>query len=49
MGIALADADPLGVNQIVTFDEVGRVDERELHPASVPSPLFTYNIKTSIP
>jgi len=27
--IALADADPLGVNQNVTFDEVGGLDDRE--------------------
>lgn len=27
---ALADADPLGVNQNVTFDEVGGLDDREL-------------------
>jgi ATPase family AAA domain-containing protein 2 len=26
---ALADADPLGVNQNVTFDEVGGLDDRE--------------------
>lgn len=26
---ALADADPLGVNQNVTFDEVGGLDERK--------------------
>ena len=26
---ALADADPLGVNVNVTFDEVGGLDERE--------------------
>jgi hypothetical protein len=26
---ALADADPLGVNQNVTFDEVGGLDNRE--------------------
>lgn len=25
---ALADADPLGVNQNVTFDEVGGLDDR---------------------
>ena len=25
---ALADADPLGVNQSVTFDEVGGLDDR---------------------
>jgi hypothetical protein len=31
---ALADADPLGVNQIVTFDEVGGLDDRSsCHPA----------------
>ena len=30
--IALADADPLGVNQNVTFDEVGGLDERECRP-----------------
>jgi hypothetical protein len=30
---ALADADPLGVNQNVTFDEVGGLDDRlSLHP-----------------
>ena len=27
--LALADADPLGVNQKVTFDEVGGLDDRE--------------------
>lgn len=27
--IALADADPLGVNQNVTFDEVGGLDDRQ--------------------
>ena len=27
-GAALADADPLGVNQNVTFDEVGGLDDR---------------------
>lgn len=27
--IALADADPLGVNQNVTFDEVGGLDDRK--------------------
>ena len=27
-GVALADADPLGVNQNVTFDEVGGLDDR---------------------
>lgn len=26
--LALADADPLGVNQNVTFDEVGGLDDR---------------------
>lgn len=26
---ALADADPLGVNTNVTFDEVGGLDDRE--------------------
>jgi hypothetical protein len=26
---ALADADPLGVNQNVTFDEVGGLDDRK--------------------
>lgn len=26
--VALADADPLGVNQNVTFDEVGGLDDR---------------------
>ena len=39
MGIALADADPLGVNQNVTFDKVGGLDERELHSASILSLL----------
>ena len=29
--IALADADPLGVNQNVTFDEVGGLDDRTTH------------------
>lgn len=28
LSIALADADPLGVNTNVTFDEVGGLDER---------------------
>ena len=28
---ALADADPLGVNVNVTFEEVGGLDDRELH------------------
>jgi len=28
---ALADADPLGVNQNVTFDEVGGLDDRTFH------------------
>lgn len=28
---ALADADPLGVNQNVTFDEVGGLDDREYY------------------
>lgn len=28
---ALADADPLGVNQNVTFDEVGGLDDRMFH------------------
>lgn len=27
--LALADADPLGVNQNVTFDEVGGLDDRQ--------------------
>jgi hypothetical protein len=27
-GAALADADPLGVNQNVTFNEVGGLDDR---------------------
>jgi hypothetical protein len=27
-GAALADVDPLGVNQSVTFDEVGGLDDR---------------------
>lgn len=27
--IALADADPLGVNQNVTFDEVGGLEDRQ--------------------
>ena len=27
--LALADADPLGVNQNVTFDEVGGLDDRK--------------------
>jgi hypothetical protein len=32
--VALADADPLGVNQNVTFDEVGGLDDRlSLHPS----------------
>lgn len=30
MSSALADADPLGPNQSVTFDEVGGLDERRL-------------------
>ncbi len=29
MVLALADADPLGVNQNVTFDEVGGLDDRQ--------------------
>ena len=41
MGIALAHADPLGVNQDVTLDEVGGLDERELHSAFVLLPLFS--------
>ena len=33
-GAALADADPLGVNQNVTFNEVGGLDDRlSLHPS----------------
>jgi len=28
---ALANADPLGVNQSVTFDEVGGLDDRTFH------------------
>ena len=28
--VALADADPLGVNTNVTFDEVGGLDDRKL-------------------
>jgi hypothetical protein len=33
---ALADTDPLGVNQSVTFDEVGGLDDRLLcHPSFV--------------
>ena len=37
-GAALADADPLGVNQNVTFDEVGGLDDRlSLH-------LFILNV-----
>jgi hypothetical protein len=28
--VALADADPLGVNTNVTFDEVGGLDDRML-------------------
>lgn len=28
--LVLADVDPLGVNQNVTFDEVGGLDDREL-------------------
>lgn len=36
--IGLADADPLGVNVNVTFDEVGGLDEREyLDAANRPS------------
>jgi hypothetical protein len=27
--LALADADPLGVNQNVTFEEVGGLDDRQ--------------------
>jgi hypothetical protein len=35
--LALADADPLGVNQNVTFDEVGGLDDRQcLLPCSCP-------------
>lgn len=30
----LADADPLGVNVNVTFDEVGGLDDRESPPLS---------------
>lgn len=33
---ALADADPLGVNQNVTFDEVGGLDDRELPAELLP-------------
>lgn len=29
-GVALADADPLGTKQNVTFDQVGGLDEREI-------------------
>lgn len=29
---ALADADPLGVNTAVTFDDVGGLDTRALYP-----------------
>jgi hypothetical protein len=33
---ALADTDPLGVNQSVTFDEVGGLDDRlSCHPSFV--------------
>jgi len=37
---ALADADPLGVNQNVTFDEVGGLDDREQHQDTVT--IFTF-------
>lgn len=33
--LALADADPLGVNQNVTFDEVGGLDDRMCFPLFV--------------
>ena len=35
---ALADADPLGVNTSVTFDDVGGLDERAYSPSLPPSP-----------
>lgn len=34
---ALADADPLGVNTNVTFDEVGGLDDRQLYPVRLMS------------
>ena len=33
--VALADADPLGVNTNVTFDEVGGLDDRKFTHLSI--------------
>ena len=39
--IALADADPLGVNQNVTFDEVGGLDDRKSARVRMATAMFT--------
>jgi hypothetical protein len=41
LSTALADADPLGVNTNVTFDEVGGLDERSC-PVIVIATLLTF-------
>lgn len=38
---ALADADPLGVNQNVTFDEVGGLEDRK---ASITVIVYMLNV-----
>ena len=39
--LVLADADPLGVNQNVTFEEVGGLDDRE---STVYAQMFPLNV-----
>lgn len=44
--LALADADPLGVNQNVTFEEVGGLDDRKLVVCAHALPLNRPKIST---
>lgn len=47
--IALADVDPLGVNQNVTFDEVGGLDDRESDPQRTPGFLCSLSSRYQCP